>query len=76
MIADRSPKVVPKIESGTIRPDNHAFPGFEAVSSLDLAVAETWVGRQSARLLVRLRNVGRGPALMEADNEASTSSPR
>jgi hypothetical protein len=61
--------VVPKIEAETIRPDNHAFPGFEAVSSLDFAVAETWVGGQSARLVVRLHNVGRGPALMEANHE-------
>jgi hypothetical protein len=68
--------VVPKIDAETIRPDDHAFPGFEAVSSLNGAVAQTWVGGQSARLVVKLRNVGRGPALMEAEHEGiSLKSP-
>ncbi len=73
MNADRIPMVVPTIEAdllGNVRPEiGFLIEQLEVSHSLvDFPVATVSVSERNAWLVLKLRNVGSGPALMKADN--------
>jgi hypothetical protein len=70
---DLIPMVVPMTEAESTKATSpgtrsHAI-GLESIGSFfDFPVARAWIDGLQAGLIVKLRNVGRGPALMRADH--------